>query len=590
MATASPARHFLADVRLHLRFSLRTVASAAFLLSFLSASAKPQITQSMTGQTDPPTSIRGQVLSSVTHEPISRALVISPDQRYAMFTDDRGRFEFKFPPLVPEPKEELTPSPGANVFRPRQLRMIQNARPTFFYARKPGFLQNNSNPARLTANQTEMVIYLEPESLIVGNVNLPGSEGDIRIQVVLYRREIREGQEHWQQAKTFGTWADGEFRFSDLQAGTYKVGTEEQLDRNPTVYAPGGPLFGFAPIFYPGVTDFASAIPIQLAAGATVQVSLAPVRHEYHSVKIPVANAGDGRSMNVNVYPLGRPGPGYSLGYDSGEQIIQGALPDGNYTVQVSAQGPSGATGLLNFSVQGGPREGAPSINLIPNPSVAVTVREEFKSGQSVFAEYPGASGDGTSNPPRQRQVNVQVVLQSLEEFGFAGTFISEPAQGTQEHALIIQNIQPGRYRLHVQSGVGYAASVRYGQTNLLRQPLVVGFGGSGQLLEITLRDDGASVDGKIDEAVQAQVYFLPLDEDSGEFRAVGAGPDGAFGLSQLPPGTYRVLAFDSWQSDLPYNDAETMRKFESKGQVIHLEAGQNEHLKLKLVSRGDLP
>jgi hypothetical protein len=587
VATASPARHFVADVRLHLRFSRCTVVSAIFLLSLLSTSAKPQIAQAPASQTDAPTSIRGQVLNHVTHEPISRALVISPDQRYATLTDDRGRFEFKFPPLVPEPKEEQTATPAAGVYRARQLRMIQNARPTFFFARKPGFLENNRNPARINPNQTEMLIELDPESLIVGNVNLPGSEGDMRIQVVLYRREIREGQEHWQQVKTFGTWADGEFRFSALQAGAYRVGTEEQLDRNPTVYAPGGPIFGFAPIFYPGVTDFASATPIQLAAGATVQVSLAPVRHEYHNVKILVANAGDGRSMSVNVYPLGRPGPGYSLGYNPGEQTIQGSLPDGNYTLQLSAQGPSGGTGLLNFSVQAEPRQ-SPPINLIPNTSLAVTVHEEFKSGQSVFGEPFGESGDGASNPRRQRQVNVQVVLQSVEEFGSAGTVMSEPAPGTQERALIIQNIQPGRYRVHVQIGLGYAASVLYGQTNLLRQPLVVGLGGSSQPLEITLRDDGASVDGKIEEAVEAHVYLLPLDGDSGEFRNINTGPDGSFGLSQLPPGTYRVLAFDSRQSALAYNDPETMRKLESKGQVIRLEAGQNEHLQLKLIQGGD--
>jgi hypothetical protein len=122
-----------------------------------------------------------------------------------------------------------------------------------------------------------------------------------------------------------------------------------------------------------------------------------------------------------------------------------------------------------------------------------------------------------------------------------------------------------------------------------MRQPLVVGLGGASQPMEITLRDDGAEVDGKVEEASEGHIYLLPLEQDSGEFREINTGLDGSFGLGQVPPGTYRVLAFDTRQNDLAYNDVEAMRKFESKGEVVHLEAGQKEHLKLKLITGGDV-
>jgi hypothetical protein len=586
---ACPARRPLFQVRARPFKNLRFFVFAILLAGVPpTSSIRAQITQGINSQPDGPTSVRGKVLNRITHEPISRALVFSPDQRYAMLTDDRGQFEFKFPARVPEPKEELTGTTDASVYRARELRMVQNARPNFFYARKPGFLQNNSNPGqRALADQGDLVIYLDPESLIVGNVNLPGSEGDMRIRVQLYRRQIVEGQEHWQEVRTFTTWADGEYRFSGLEAGTYKVGTNELLDRNPTFYTPGGQLFGFAPIFYPGVSDFGSAGAIQLAAGVAAQINLAPTRQAYYAVRIPVVNAGDGRGMGLNVYPLGHPGPGYSLGYNSNEQVVQGTLPDGNYTLEASTQGPGGLTGTLNFSVQGGSRDGQ-SINLIPNASVAVTVKEEFKAGESVFGEINGVAEDGAANVQRQRQVSVQVVLQSVEEFGAAETVVSEPMPGTQEHTLLIANIRPGRYRVHVQSGIGYAASVVYGGSNLMRQPLVVGLGGASQPIEITLRDDGAEVEGKVEEASEGHIYLVPLEQDSGEFREINTAPDGSFGLGQVPPGTYRVLAFDTRQGDLAYNDAEAMRKFESKGEVVHLEAGQKEHLKLKQIMGGE--
>src|SRR4029077_14766508 len=102
------------------------------------------------------------------------------------------------------------------------------------------------------------------------------------------------------------------------------------------------------------------------------------------------------------------------------------------------------------------------------------------------------------------------------------------------------------------------------------------------------LRDDGAEVDGQAEEATECHVYFVPVAEDSGQFREANTTREGSFSLVQLPPGTYRVLAFDSPHNDLAFADAEAMRKLESKGQVIHVDAGQKEHLRLKTIPGGD--
>ena len=593
MATVLPGKHFRLDVRLRPKLWRCTMVPAILAFwALFSSSAEAQVTQGIAAQADTSSSVHGTVLNRLTHEPIGRALVFSPDQRHATLTDDRGHFEFKFPPRVPEPTEDLAtmtdPDMLRSTYRARQIRMLQNARPDTFLARKPGFLQNGSKPSSggVAANQSEIVIYLDPESLIVGHVNLPGSEGDMRIRTDLYRREIREGQEHWELAHTFTTWADGEFRFSELTAGIYKLGTAEQLDRDPLSFVPGGQLFGFAPIFYPGATDFSVAGAIQLGAGATFQANLSPVRHAYYPVKIPIRNAAADQSISLRIYPLGHPGPGYSLGYDSAEQSIEGTLPDGNYTVEADARGgQSRFTGFLNFSVRGGPSEG-PALTLIPNTSLNATVKEEFNSAQGASAVMNMAPVEGSFTP--QRRVDVQVTLMPIGEFGSGEAAVSQPVENSQDNALVIPNVRPGRYRMHVVTGVGFAASIVSGGTDLLRQPLVVGLGGSSSPIEITLRDDGAEVDGKAEEATECHVYFLPVAEGSGQFREANATQEGSFSLAQLPPGTYRVLAFDSPQNDLAYADAEAMRKLESKGQVLHVDAGQKEHLRLKIITGSD--
>jgi hypothetical protein len=176
--------------------------------------------------------------------------------------------------------------------------------------------------------------------------------------------------------------------------------------------------------------------------------------------------------------------------------------------------------------------------------------------------------------------------------------------EGVREHALVIPNVSPGRYRVRVEPGVGFAASAQSGGTDLLRQPFVVGIGGASSPIEVTLRDDGGEVTGTVEDPAKADrrsgqgydfsaqyyVYFVPVAESAGQFRQTIGGPDGSFRQAQLPPGAYRVLAFDRAQEDLGYASEEALRKFDSRAQVIHVNAGQKTQLRLKLIPGGDSP
>lgn len=605
----APAKH--SPARSNHRIRLRSAASAILLSSTVFClGANAQSTVGTARADDPPSSVHGTVLNRITHEPISRALVYSSDQQYATLTDDRGHFEFKFPPQEPVAQENSSASNEVRPFDARRFHSLSRLRPTEFLARKPGFLENTNtlSSGRVAPNQSEIILYLDPESLIVGRVNIPGSEGDLRIRLEIYRRELNEGQEHWVPAGSFTTWTDGEFRFSNLTQGTYKLFTHEQLDRDPLNAAPASQLFGFTPVFYPSVADFSAASPIQLAPGATFQANLSVTRREYYPVKISVANAAAG--LNIRVYPLGHPGPGYSLGYNQAEEQIVGSLPDGSYTLEADANpnanpnAQPGSTGILNFSVHGAPLELLP-LNFVPNSSLTVRVREELSSGQSAFNEGPeepaGESTERTQLRPT-RNANVQVTLSPLDDFGANGGRTSQPMEGTREHALVIPNVRPGRYHVHAESGVGYVASILSGGTDLLRETLEVGMGGSSSPIELTLRDDGAEVTCTVenptnpnrardqsDEArSESYVYFLPLAGSSGQFRESTSALDGTFSEEQLPPGVYLVVAFERQHDDLASTTPETLRKLEPLGQVIHFNAGQKERLRLKLIAQGD--
>jgi hypothetical protein len=581
----------------------------AILLGFCLVLAAPIMSQggttiqSVNGQTSyaiptGPDSVHGTVINSKTHEPIARALVYSPDNRYATMTDDRGHFEFKFPP--PEKSAPPVPASGTDKEGMRKVQQwyARNSRPNTFLARRPGFLPNMNGTSVLQdgSERAEIVIPLEPEALIVGHVQLPGVDNTDRIQVQLYRQDFEQGQERWLQAGSFTTWASGEFRFSELAAGTYKLFTQEQTERDPAIFNPGDQLYGFPPVFYPNGNDFSTAAPIKLAAGATFQANLAVTRRAYYPVKIGVANAPAGVYPAVEVFPQGHAGPGYSLGYDPAEQVVRGDLPTGNYTLRVFAQGETGSSGSTNFSVRGGPLEG-PMVSLYPNVSLSVNITREFG---------PDASADGGAITGRRLEVNgpgnfVSIVLRPVEQFGIEPTVMSQQEPNQPESGITLKNVAAGTYWMQISAINCYPASAAWGGGDVLHRPITIGISGGGSPIEVTLRNDGAEVMGKVEFAERAAlqksyeaapilppafVYFLPVSENAGQLRQTQAW-NGIIDERQIAPGAYRILVFEHENTEIGNGNPELLRKYDSKGVAVELSASQTLRLSspLTLVS-----
>ena len=465
-------------------------------------------------------------------------------------------------------------------------------------ARKPGFL-NNRMKARTSALTTpqaiDITLSLTPEALIVGRVVLASSEASDKIQLELYRRQVQEGRAHWILEGSTSTKSNGEFRFAELPAGKYKLLTRELLDRDPLIFDPRGQLYGYPPVYFPAATDFAGGETIQLAAGQIFQADVSLVRRAYYPIKVAVANPSSGPGVRVVVSVQGHRGPGYALGYNHREQTIEGMLSNGNYTLEASSFGPNSASGVLNISVKNAAFEG-PRMTLLPNGSINVNVKEEFTSPEDANVTRTfRVNGELRENPRGPRNYLPTLRLEPADDFGQEWTASLRLPAGTDD-ALTIDGVQPGRYWVRADSSRGFVASMTSGTTDLQHQLLVVGLGGSSPPIEITMRDGTAEIDGIIDgvaasggtETASVHVYCIPLPDSSGEFKEVWVQPDGKFGPQELPPGTYRVLAFDRPQPELEYRNPEAMRAYDAKGQLVRFVAGQNEHLHLQLISTSE--
>jgi hypothetical protein len=600
------------------RVSRRTFQSASILLFSLSivACLSAAAAQSISDNAD---TIRGIVINSVTHEPIARALVSSPDNRFATLTNSEGRFEFTLP------KADSAPEGGSGSTTPvsDQIQSAIPNRPYMLMARKPGFLTDPNSQAQNLQNEAmkDFTLTLTPESLIVGAVTLPTSEPPDNIMLQVFRRQVQDGRAHWFPVGGAQSTSDGQFRFADLPTGTYKLLTHELLDRDPLTIDPltlprsndpRGQLFGYPPVYYQSAPDFGSAATIQLAAGQTQTVNLSLVKLPYYLVKVPVINAPD-NGVAISVYAHGRKGPGFSLGYNNADHAIEGMLPDGTYTIEASRFGPNGVTGLQTITIKGAPIDG-PSMTLVSNASIPVVVKEEFTSADNPGSMTWNINGRNTVIKGPRRYLSV--TLEPADDFGI-GPQVSLRDPRRSDDALVIEGAPAGSYWVRVNSSRGYPASIRSGNLDLQHQPLVVGAGGAASPIEITMRDDTAEISGTVEGVMPpaqgpintsaassptgdsrgwtfyaplggqaaAHIYCIPLADSRGQLTEIWVSPDGSFVSQGLAPGAYRLLAFDREQHELEYRNPEALRTYDSKGPVVRVVGGQKEHVQLQLIS-----
>ena len=565
---------------------------ACFLLLIGGCTTPSLASAQEASQPDHTETVHGLVINSITHEPIGRALVSSPDNRLATMTDSQGRFEFVLP------KNENSVDQGAvtgSISSAGMARMVIG--PTWMgmlTARKPGFLADpNEGPLNtLITPDHDLTLSLIPEGLILGRVILPSSDGATPIQLQLYKRQVQEGRAHWQPVADTTARANGEFRFAELSPGIYKLFTLELLDRDPETFRPGAPLFGYPPMYFPNANSFAAAATIHISAGKTFHADLSPLRQHYYPIKVPVGNAAPGVPVAVNVMPQGHRGPGFSLGYNDQERTIEGMLPNGTYTLEAAGFGTPARSGVATITVRDAAVD-APPMMLVANASISVNVRSDFPSDENR------ATSERTYYPGKR---NVNVRLEPAEDFGQERNIGLRPPMGPKDNSLILEGIPPGRYWVRVDAGAGFSVAVSSGGIDLLHHSLGVAAGASAPI-EITIRDEVGEIYGTVEgfsassnknqaessDAVPFQsltvVYCVPLPDSSGQFAQAPVGRNGEFNFFRVAPGSYRLLAFPRQQPELEYENPDALRPYEGKSLVVRLVAGQKERVRLPLIS-----
>lgn len=553
----------------------------------------------------PLVTIHGVVKNTATGEPLPRVLVkVLNDSLAAALTDGNGAFEI---PGVPAGVTAIdVTKPGfedASGAEDEPLMWVKG--------------RTVAHALNVAADMPGLELAMRPLNAIRGQIQLSTGEPGECFRVELFKQAVLQGRMQWRVVANRPTNADGVFRFGGLADGTYTIATQPSMDGgSERPFPPGGKSprmrTGYARTFYPDARNLSGAAHIVVSGGQTAQANLMLKQEQFHLVQGLVTGPGSGGTLRLPDPVTLRNGSttitmssgfdpevldarggrelAYRAEYDQKTSTVQALLPDGDYTLRVTAFGPSRS--FLNSSggmVTQDKNFLAGQTDLTVNGHAVTNLRialgPESSNSLQVLVNRTGAEA-----PPQNNGSGINITASQT------GTDVADPlnaefAQGIAPGTVETQALGPGPYWLHTtisQPGL-CEASFTAGGANLAREPLVVAANGSTAPLTLMLRDDCASLRVSLPGQLAAPaagetpiyyVFIVPDFDSTVEVRThiLYPGQVNSFLADRLTPGGYHVYVLRS-SAELPYRDHDSMAALNIQGQAVTLSPGETSDL-----------
>ena len=550
-------------------------------------------------QTTSLATVHGVVRNAVSGSPLPRALVrIDGDANNGALTDGDGRFEI---PGVPVGPQEFSVIKPGYIDEPASVALAGSL---------PSAWEFGHNVI-VEAEMPDVVFMMSPVNAIRGQISLSTGEPAQGIGVTLLRQRIQGGRVVWQMETHSSTNADGVYRFGSLADGLYVVHTDLAMESElgTTFVESGGGAnvarSGYAARFYPEARDLNGAARIQLHGGETAEADVSLALEPFHPVTATVLFPG-GRTPPEDEPGLPRIGYSatvtdqqghqlfYPAQYDPSRHTVQALLPDGAYSLLITAFSPRELRGVHG------------TIVAYPNAASFVGSTDFSVAGRAIgnlrapLAAVRGSpvqvnltrSGTVGTQPDRATQRQETVTLTLTDATGSTGDgMVVAYAEGPISGPLNTNYTQPGSYWVHttLHDPSVCEGSLMAGGANLGHEPLLLGLTGPTEPLSLNLRDDCASLTLTLPAVLTAQtageepfytVYVVPDFDSTADFypETLRASTGGRVTLHGLTPGSYHVYSFDK-PAALAYHNKDALAALPNPGQEIELAPGATANL-----------
>jgi hypothetical protein len=143
-------------------------------------------------------------------------------------------------------------------------------------------------------------------------------------------------------------------------------------------------------------------------------------------------------------------------------------------------------------------------------------------------------------------------------------------------------------YRVSVNglNNGSYLISGKYGNAEALNEPLQINDEGSRLILRVGFTP--GQVTGTVTEKAQpfraATTVLVPSERNRQDlYRTATSDQDGRFTFANVPPGDYKILAWE----DVPrgaYTDPAFLKNYEERGRAITIDKGETESVQITVI------
>ncbi|HXI43587.1 MAG TPA: carboxypeptidase-like regulatory domain-containing protein [Bryobacteraceae bacterium] len=418
----------------------------------------------------------------------------------------------------------------------------------------------------------DITLRMSPQAVIAGRVIDEDGDPVPFIGVQLMHYTYHKGKRKLESWDNSGTNDLGEYRLFGLSPGRYYL-SATPFERPRLT---GGQ--GYAPTYYPGTSDPASATALELQSGTVrrgVDITLtktrtvrlrgrvvAPMASAIMGTYVTLTQRDDSQSIferqdGANMDPQG------NFEFPS---VVPGA-----YIVQATKNSPS----KMYAAVQAVDARG----NDVENIVLELAPAAELRGNLRVEGRALTSLGD------------LQVALQpDGATYGWAVGQVK--ADGT----FTIPNVTPTHYELNVHGFTDdyYIKSAAAGGKDILEGGFTFA-PGTNSTIEIVLSGTGGQVEGVVlnadqQPATEASVVAVPDEPRRTHWRFYKDGHTdqyGRFTIKALAPGRYKLFAWEDVEEGA-YQDPDFIRKFEPLGEAVVIRENSHESAQLKLIPAGE--